>query len=394
MKKYLVLTFLLCFFCVCGHKEYDVKRITEDGIDVIINRNEPYLVEGTPKTLSLKEHFIIDLERNDITALGLTDVWGFDVDSQRNICFFKPPFSQGDLIYKFDQNGHFVSSFAPRGQGPGELQFPFFQKFNVQDELPITDSSSNKIKVFHTDGTIVKTIDLGVDVGFMGNMVYPLENGNYLIRNSLRGELEGRLYFVMNLFDPDFDKIQELDRFELIQPIRADKVRFPMHVSVWCVSKNFIYVGNEENGYEIHVYDFDGNLIKKIRKEYQPVAVSNKFKQYVNGQLKNTPPALKDKIFFPKTFPPFQFIFSDDSEYLYVMTYVKGIKPKEYSIDIFNPDGIFIGEISLDVFINDPFFTPGAPLDSWVTVKKDRFYTLRMKDSGYKELVVYNISWE
>ena len=76
------------------------------------------------------------------------------------------------------------------------------------------------------------------------------------------------------------------------------------------------------------------------------------------------------------------------------MTYVKGIKPKEYSIDIFNPDGIFIGEISLDVFINDPFFTPGAPLDSWVTVKKDRFYTLRMKDSGYKELVVYNISWE
>jgi hypothetical protein len=384
----------LCFFCACSHNEYTVERITEKGVEVFINGHEPYIGEGEPKIIRSKEDLIIDLEESDIAALGLTDVWGFDVDSRGNIYIFKPPSSQGDLVFKFDKNAHFVSSFAPRGQGPGEIQMPSFQKLNVHDELPITDSGINTIKVFQTDGTIGYTINLGVNIGFLGNMVCPLENGNYLIRRSLRGELEARHYFVLSLFDPEFNEIKELDRFEVIQPIRADKVRLPMHVSVWCVSKNFIFVGNEERSYEIWVYDFEGNLVKKIRKKYHPTQVSNEFKQYVHGQIKNTPPSFKNKIYFPEYFPPFQCVFSDDRDYLYVMTNANGEQSKEYRIDIFNPDGILIGKISLDIFLSDPFFTPGAPLDSWVTAKKDRLYTLRMKDSGYKELVAYNILWE
>ena len=151
--------------------------------------------------------------------------------------FFKNPTSEGELVYKFDPTGRFISSFALRGQGSGEVQMPSFQKFKAGDELPITDSGINMIKMFNTDGTIVYTIDLGINIGFMGNMVYPLENGNYLIRRSLRGELEERHYFVMSLFDDEFNEIKELDRFEVIQPIRAERVRLPMHVSVWCVSK-------------------------------------------------------------------------------------------------------------------------------------------------------------
>jgi hypothetical protein len=394
MLSSLFLTTLLCFISVCSNDKTDAKRIRENGIAVIINRNEPNITEGKTEVLSLNEDFIIDLEADDLATLGLTDVWGFDVDSNRNIYFFKNPTSEGDLVYKFDPTGRFISSFAPRGQGPGEVQMPSFQKFNARDELPITDSGINMIKMFDTEGAIVKTIDIGVHIGFMGNMVYPLENGNYLIRRSLRGELEEKHYFVLSLFDTEFNAIKELDRFEVVQPIRADKVRLPMHVSVWCVSGNRIYVGNEDNGYEIHVYDFVGNPVRKIRKVYQPTPVSNAFKHYVNGQIKDTPPVFKKKIYFPEHFPPFQCIFIDDRDYLYVMTFEKGTEPGEHRVDIFDPEGVLVGKTGLDIYLSDPFFTPGVPLDSWVTMRDNRLYTLRMKDSGYKEFVAYHTFWE
>ena len=394
MHSCLFLIIFICFLSVCSNEQNVAERIREDGIEVIINRNEPFIVEGKTATLSFKEIHIIDLEEEDLAALGLTDVWGFDVDSNRNIYFFKSPISEGEMVYKFDPSGHFLTSFAPRGQGPGEVQMPSFQKFSARDELPITDSGINTIKMFDTEGSILQTIDLGVHIGFMGNMVYPLENGNYLIRRSLRGELEEKHYFVLSLFDPEFNAITELDRFEVVQPIRADKVRLPMHVSVWCVSKNRIYVGNEDDGYEIQVYDFLGNPVKKIRKTYQPSPVSDEFKEYVNAQIKDTPPVFKKKIFFPEHFPPFQWIFTDDRGYLYVITFEEGTEPGEHRVDIFDPEGILVGKISLNVFLSDPFFTPGAPLDSWVTMRDDRLYTLRMKDSGYKELVVYHTLWE
>jgi hypothetical protein len=385
---------LLYFLSVCSNDKTGAERILENGIEVIFNQNEPYIAEGKTEALSLKEDFKIDLESDDLATLGLTDVWGFDVDSKRNIYFFKSPTSRGELVYKFDPSGHFVTSFAPRGQGPGEVQMPSFQKFNARDELPIIDSGINTIKMFDTEGSIIKTIELGVHIGFMGNMVYPLENGNYLIRRSVRGELEEKHYFVLSLFDPEFNEIKELDRFEVIQPIRAEKVRLPMHVSLWCVSKNRIYVGNEDNGYEIRVYDFIGNPVRKIRKVYRPRPVSDGFKHYVNAQIKNTPPVFKKKIHFPEHFPPFQCIFTDDRDYLYVMTFEEGTKPGEHRVDIFDPEGVLVGKVSLDIFLNDPFFTPGAPLDSWVSMRDNRLYMLRMKDSGYKELVVYHSYWE
>lgn len=99
----------------CSNKKSDAEKIREDGVEVIINRNAPYIVEGHTKILNLKEDFIIDLEEDDLAALGLTDVWGFDVDSKRNIYFFKSPISEGDLVYKFDPAGRFISSVAPRG---------------------------------------------------------------------------------------------------------------------------------------------------------------------------------------------------------------------------------------------------------------------------------------
>ena len=50
--------------------------------------------------------------------------------------------------------------------------------------------------------------------------------------------------------------------------------------------------------------------------------------------------------------------------------------------------------MSLDAHLNDPVFTPGGPFDSWITLKKDRLYALREKNSGFLEVVVYEVHRE
>ena len=393
MKKNLSLLLALFSLSFCVQTQNKVEKSMENGVEVIVNHLEPYKIKGELTALTLKEEFTIDLEKENIAAIGLTDIWGFDVNSEGDIFLFKPPTTQGDLVFRFNQKGNFISSFARRGQGPGEVENPSYQKINNQDELPITNPGKSEIIIFNKDGNLIKEIHIDLFIGFMGNMVYPLENGNYLIRRSLSSPSGGRLGFAFGLFNPDFKEIRELDRFEVVQPIRATKVRLPMHVSVWCISNENIYVGNEERGYEIWVYDFDGNLQRKIKKSYHADSGSAKFEQEIREKLKYSPQVLKDKIYFPERLPPFQFIFTDDKARLYVMTFKEGKNPNENIFDIFNSEGIFIATVSMHVSLNDPFFTPGAPLDSWVTIKKNRLYSLREKSSGYKELVVYKTIW-
>jgi hypothetical protein len=160
-------------------------------------------------------------------------------------------------------------------------------------------------------------------------------------------------------------------------------------------SKERIFVGNGQLGYEILVFDLNGNFVKKIRKEYEQVEISEDYKNEVKGFLNDSEFLfLKDIVFFPKFWPPFQFLFTDDDGRLFVMTYEKGESPKEHIFDIFNPEGVFIARKSLEVFLSGNLFEPGNPVDSWAVMKHGRFYCLREKQSGFKELVVYRTKWE
>jgi hypothetical protein len=58
--------------------------------------------------------------------------------------------------------------------------------------------------------------------------------------------------------------------------------------------------------------------------------------------------------------------------------------------DIFNPDGIFIGRTSLENY--GQYGISESPL--FATIKKDRLYFIREKETGFKELVIYKMKWE
>lgn len=394
MKKNVMIILFLSLFFYCGPKQQQVERYMEEGVEVVVNHIEPYAVKGVPTTLAIREEFTIDTEKDDIAELGLTDIWGFSVNSKDNIYFYMSPLAEGNLVYKFDREGRFVRSFAPKGQGPGEIENPIYLIFDSNDELAIIDAAGHRLSIFDTEGNLLRELPVDRDVARPGTAVIPLENGNYLVRRVI---LADPRYsdIVVSLCDPQFGELKELHRHRVESPELTGKFELPIPIPLFEASQEHIFVGNGKLGYEILVFDLEGNFVRKIRKEYKPVEISEDYKNEVNGYLDDSEFLfLKDTVFFPKYFQPFQFLFTDDEGRLFVMTYEKGENPEEYWFDIFNPEGVFVFRESLEVFLSGNIFEPGNPVDSWAVMKHGRFHCLREKESGFKELVVYRIKWE
>jgi len=388
MKKSLALVCTLSFFCFCAPKSEQVEKVMEDGVEVVLNRLEPYSIRGEPSTFTLGEEFSIDTEDEKIAELGLTDIGGyFDADSSGNVYLVNP---KGDesVIFKFDRNGNFSHSFSRRGQGPGELQAPGFPSLHLavdyKGNIAVSDFRNRKVSFFEKNGSFIKEVKIGSNIFD----VIPLENGNYI---ALKSVSDPRSEYInqnpLTLFNSEFKEIKELDKQLVPNPIVGKKLKGIWYILSWIVSRGKIYTGFQERGYEILVYDLDGNLLQKIKKDYKPVPVPKEHKEIFMKTFEAPIfDSIRSKIYFPDSMPPFHAFFSDDEGRLFIMTYEKGPNPGEYIHDIFNPEGVFIGRKSLKAFYDEGGL--------YTKMKNGRLYCLNEKDSGFKKLTVYKVNWE
>jgi hypothetical protein len=385
MRKIIYLCLILSLFLYCGLKQEKVDKIMEDGVEVVINHIEPYKIKGEPSTFTLDKKFVIDLEREDLAEIGLTEIQAFDVDSKGNI-YFSDAHSKENLIFKFDNKGNYLKSFCPKGQGPGELPSAPMMMFTEDDELMVY--SDMKLLLFEPDGSLVKEVKTNIRYSSGGTF---LDNGNYLfvITRYPQGGSENTTHIIM-LYDSQFNEIKELDRIETF-PLVAQRIKGIRHNIVAEVSQGKVFTGSQQRDYEIYVYDFNGNLIRKIRKDYIKVPPSEEYKERFLGMFKFNPDlyeTAKKKIYFPSSLPPFHYFLMDEKGRLYVMTYEKGVNPGEHMFDIFNPEGIFIGRKSLKGFA----ILEMLPLN--IKIKNDHFYYIEEKESGFRQVVVYKMNWE
>jgi outer membrane protein assembly factor BamB len=387
MKKAACLLLGFLVFYSCAPKSEMPERIMEDGAEVVLNRLEPYSIEGEPSTFTLQKEFAIDTEDDATAQLGLTDIGThFDIDSEASIYLTSYENAEG-MIFKFDSRGNFVRSFLRKGQGPGELEgrnyLTLYPSVDRNDNIAVSDFG-NKMVVFDQDGKMIE--ERKIDSSTVSTS--PLPNGNFL---SFMSVMDGRSEFInqnpLCLLDSQFDKIKELDKQMVPNPIVGKRLKGMYYILSWSVSDSMIFTGFQERGYEIFAYDFDGNLVRKIKKESSPVPVPEEYKKKFMEQW-NAPifDSIRSKIYFPDAMPPFHSFLADDEGRLFVMTYEKGDNPGEFIFDIFNPDGVCTGRKSLKILHDESGI--------YAKMKNGRFYCLDEKDSGYKELVVSKIIWE
>jgi len=379
MKRIILLGIVLILCCYCVSKQNKVERIMEDGVEIVLNHIEPYILEGEPSVLTLEEEISIDFARDDIGAMGLANATDFEIDSVGNI-YFTYSNKNGDLIFKFDGKGNFIRSFGPKGQGPGEMQFILFSGIDSQDNYIISDHMSKKVLFFTKDGHLIKEIRYPTN----GREIFPLENGNYFSFWSRYMEDIQNYQWVAGINNSKFEEIKELDTQDLYDPdTKGLRGVNPVSFFKWKISKGHIFIAAEDRGYEILKYDFDANLVQKIRKEYKAVEVpgdliKEKKKQFEQYNM---------KVWFPKYWLPICDFFLDEEGRIYVMTFEKGEAPGEYIFDIFNPDGVFVHRKSLKIYYEGDRMVCAR-------VKRGRLYCFEEKQDKFREFKVYKMRWE
>jgi len=396
MKKFILFMVILSLLFYCKPSKNEVERVMEDGVEVVLNHLDPSKIKGEPSTLHLEEEFTIDFERDELKETGIREIIGLDVDSDGNIYFIVSR-SDADLILKFDGNGSFVLSFGRRGEGPGELIAPRYLRVDESEHIQIADNTRKKIYIFEKNGDFIRAISL-----FSNHRIATLlENGNILaVKNNFNKDL-GRAEYPIILSNENLEEIKMLHpglwmpNFVLSK--RINPLRIYMDYNVLRPSNGRIYVGNYGKEYEFLIYDTEGNLLRKIKKEYHKVKVPDQLKEeIVNWLFKNFDSfdQYKNKVYFPEFHPPFQFFFLDEENRIYMMTYEQGQGTNAFIYDIFSPEGLYIGRIELDNCGSSPFSVTRIPVPLDVVSKNNRIYCLREKESGYKELVVYKMRWE
>jgi len=186
-----------------------------------------------------------------------------------------------------------------------------------------------------------------------------------------------------SLYDPALEEIKVLDIFKY--PSSRKKGMSGTYINslfIWRKEGDFIYIGNEDRGYEFLVYDLDGNLLRKIRKEYDPVLFPESLKKKRQERYES----FGRKVFFEKYWPPYLSFFVDDEGRIYARTYEDGNAPGEFMYDIFSPEGVFIMRKSMNIYT-------WGEIDLSAIAKKNHLYCLQEKESGFKELVVYRMNW-
>jgi hypothetical protein len=368
----------------CGPKDASVKRtVDEKGTEVVLNKLEPAKIAGAPGGLELVEEWRLDTGDDATASFGLADIGAFGVDSRKNV-YFLAVRSEEKVVLKFDPAGRPAASFGKRGQGPGEVQRFAALFVTAGDEIAIANQGNGRLTVFDPEGSLLREVP--APSGLIG--VAPLPNGCYLtVKQQADPKPDALFEFPIELSGPDWKVRTKLDTGFIENPLTGERLRGTYHIQSWSVSRDKIFTGHQDRGYDINVYDFEGRPVRIIRKAYAPVPVSEAFKKEFMAQFENPVfDPVRKKVYFPPGMPPFISFAADDEGRLFVMTYETTGQPGEFVFDVFDADGIFILRKPARVFhdFNGGFFK----------VRNGRFYAVEEDDEGQKIFIAYRMIWK
>ena len=376
----MILIMAAFMFAACSAEKAEVEIISEEGVEVVLNPLHPVSLEGEASSLTFTELFAIDTENADILETGLTDIEAFDVDASGGIYVITWR-NNGDYIYKFDSEGSFVTSFAKRGDGPGEMMFGGTVQAWSDTTIMAKDPTITKFQTFSPDGGFLREMKLPERF----SIIQILRNGNFLIYWQRDDVATRKRTDYVGLCNVIYEPIEEFDSYGWIIPEVADRVVVGKGSLVYAASRDVIYVGNPDREYDIWVFDPEGGLVRKIRKEFKPIRIPSEYQESVLSRYREGS-AVREKLVFRTHWVPFRYFIADDEGRLFVMTYEDGENPDEAVYDVFNAEGVFFTRVNI---ANK---RPSYPLPA--RILGGRLYCVTEKENGHKILSVSSLSWE
>ena len=350
---------ILC--CSCSQQNSGWKGTIEEvgGVTVVKNPKEPIYGE---EVFSLEEELSIG-EVDGREEYMFSQLGNVKVDEEERIYVLD---TKEAHIKIFDRDGAYLKTVSKKGQGPGELGLPRPISITSKNEIMIPDLMNRRLTFFSLEGEFIKNISTA-EMSLFSTKIDT--QGNIIGMVSVREE--GNSRYELKKFDPDLNYIYSIASSPLPTINNFDPF---MAVLRWDLNNNDQVVFGYPKTYEIRISDSDGNEVKKITKEYDPVEVT----QEEIEELEEMPPGIK--VSMSKFHPAYNRIFVDDELRIFVSTWEKIKEGEGYYYDVFDGDGKYIAKIPLKV----------RP-QTW---KNGKLYTIEEDEDGFQYVKRYRVTWK
>jgi len=170
-----------------------------------------------------------------------------------------------------------LKSFGKRGEGPGE--------YKVHPDIPLSLKASDdflvvesidKLSFFSPDGNYLK------EVKIPPMLLRVTQIGKNFIGRRLVQPPDGSLSSsAIKICDHDFNEIRELHKQKYLRQGNYPNFHWVMgrEILFYQVADNKIFVEKSDKGFLIDVYDFDGNKLYEIKKEYKKIPITSQDKK-------------------------------------------------------------------------------------------------------------------
>lgn len=329
-----------------------------DGVTVVKNPKRPLYDEdvvGIKEVLSIgktegEEEYMFSQLR-DITVDDAGNIYVLDIKEAN--------------VKKFSKDGEYIKSIGKKGQGPGEIGMPAFITISKQNEIVVEDPMSRRFAFFSFDGDFIKNLSFAK----MSLVQIELDKEGNIIGGTI--DMKKQVYEVRKV-SPEIDFICSYGSSPLSRNPQISNPFKPM--LRWAVLPDDTVVCGNAEEYMLEVYNPNGEIIKKILKDYDPVKITE---EEIEEKKKEAHPGRKLEI--PTHHGPFYWFTVDDEGRIFVRTYKKASDGNGYYYNIFDKDGKYLADILLMALPQ--------------VIKNNMIYTIEENQAGFHVVKKYELTY-
>lgn len=383
-KSVYAITFFLVLIlfnaCVQPQDKWQGTIEEVNGVTIVKNPTEPKYLEDP---IMLEEDLIIGVDEGDENYMFSAPI---DIDADSKGFIYILDFREL-TIKKYDTNGVFERNISRKGEGPGELQYPYGFCISPQDLIYITDFMERKIEVFNTYGKFQNVIEMNESIELIS-----LSRANNIIVmydvDAQRDELTRTRISKIGRFDRQSNTIYDFFSKDkpLFKRIQSSEYRLEIPYERFDIdSKGNVYVGTTDE-YELSVYSPDGELLKRMSRDFEPFPLDPEIIKKAMEQLSKSSflVDLQEYKRLLSHYKIFSSISVDEKDRIWISLFQPPTENEEIQVsyfDIFSSDGEYQYRIRAE-----------HNLQRQLVFKNGYVYALAQNESGYSRALRFKIA--
>jgi hypothetical protein len=275
----------------------------------------------------------------------------------------------GDVHIKvYDSQGRFLRTIGRKGQGPGELDTPFHFGLLKSGKVCVLDGRQRRVTFLTNEGEYISSFRFE---GFFSSLAIDGRDRLFLAKRAAAEELKlstefREVPYITSIFRTDASGKEMVHLTDFLGEVLVMKAMSGggmvsmggLYTIVWGVNRQGKLYGGLNEIYRLGAYGPDGKIEFAFGREFSPL--KNARYKGLPGQ-KKTMPALTEKIVF------------DEEENLWLELY-KDDATKDFTYDVFSPEGIYLKQVRVDQrifeFKNGRVYSIVRPEDGYPSIKR------------------------